>query len=61
MLVAKPRKTDPLAVMVRALFGRYVSDQKIEALRRELTRAGFIPRDEEQTPYDAGPPISRLH
>jgi hypothetical protein len=61
MLVAKPRKTDPLAIVVRALFGRYVSDQKIEALRRELTRAGLIPREEEQAPYDSGPPLSRLH
>jgi hypothetical protein len=33
-------KPDAFAAIIRALFGRYVSDGKIEALRRDLTRAG---------------------
>jgi hypothetical protein len=32
-----------------------------EDLRLELIRAGLIPRDEGQAPYEAGPPISPLH
>lgn len=46
-------KDDPFAAIVRALFGRYISDRKIESLRRELIRAGIVSRDEEQAPYDA--------
>jgi hypothetical protein len=59
--MSAPRKRDPFAVIVRALFARYVSDRKIEALRRELTRARLVVRQDEQEPYEAGPPISPLH
>jgi hypothetical protein len=52
---------DRFAVIVRAVFGRYVSARKIEALRLELIRAGIVPGDGGQAPYEAGPPISPLH
>jgi hypothetical protein len=51
---------DRFATAVRNLLGRYVSARKIEALRLELIRAGIVARDEEQAPYDVGPPISPL-
>lgn len=37
--------SDAFAVIVRALFGRYVSDRKIDAIQRELTRAGLFARE----------------
>jgi hypothetical protein len=55
------QKPDRFAVAVRAVFGRWVSARKIETLRLELIRAGLIPRDEGQAPYEAKPPISPLH
>jgi hypothetical protein len=61
MLMRSRPEPDPFATIVRAQFGRYVSDRKIEALRRALVRAGLLARDEQQAPYQAGPPISPLH
>jgi hypothetical protein len=54
-------KDDRFTVAVRNAFGRYVSTSRVEALRLELIRAGIVPRDEGQTPYEAGPPIFPLH
>jgi hypothetical protein len=56
-----PKETDSFTRAVRAVFERYVSARKIEALRHELIRAGMIARDEGQAPYEVGPPISPLH
>jgi hypothetical protein len=57
---SRPRP-DPLANIVRALFGQYVSDRKIEELRRELIRRGLLWREEEHAPYEVGPPTSPVH
>jgi hypothetical protein len=56
-----PQNQDRFTVAVRFVFGRYVSVQKIEALRLGLIRAGIVSRDGGQAPYEAGPPISPLH
>ena len=53
-------ETDSFTRAVRAVFGRYASARKVEALRLELIRAGIVSRD-EQMPYEAAPPISPLH
>jgi hypothetical protein len=52
---------DRFTAAVRKVLGRFVSATKVEALRLELIRAGIIARDEGQTPYEAGPPVSPLH
>jgi hypothetical protein len=36
-------KPDRFTIAVRAIFGRWVSTRKIEALRLELIRAGINP------------------
>jgi hypothetical protein len=59
--VATRSKRDAFAVIVRALYGHYVSDRKIEALWCELIRAGLLASDDPQAPYKPGPPISPLH
>jgi hypothetical protein len=52
---------DRFAAAIRKVLGRYVSARKIEALRLELIRAGIVARDEDEAPYEVGPPISPLH
>jgi hypothetical protein len=61
MEVTTMREQDRFVVGVRKVLGGYVSTPKIEALRLELIRAGIVARDEGQTPYEVGPPISPLH
>jgi hypothetical protein len=51
---------DSFTRVVRAVFGKWVSMRKVEALRLELIRAGIVPRDEQRR-YEVGPPISPLH
>jgi hypothetical protein len=52
-----PEETDSF---MRAVFGKWVSIRKVEALRLELIRAGIVPRD-KQARYEVGAPISPLH
>jgi hypothetical protein len=51
---------DSFTRAVRAVFGKWVSIRRVEALRLELIRAGIVTRD-EQARYEVGPPISPLH
>jgi len=54
-------RTEGMHMAIRKVLGRYVSASKIEALRLELIRASIVVRDEVQSPYEVGPPISPLH
>ena len=40
---------------------RYLGMDPWQTVQLELIRAGIVTRDEEQAPYEVGPPISPLH
>jgi hypothetical protein len=58
-LSSMSKPNDAFAAAVRKVFGRFASAQKIEALRLELIRIRW--GDDQQAPYEVGPPISPLH